>query len=194
MLKIGVTGGIGSGKSTVCEIFKTLGIPVFNADEAGRALTDGNKEVKDKIRENFGSEIFDGGTLNRRKLAEIVFEDADKLKQLNDIIHPTVGKAYADWVNDITDKPYCLKEAAILFESGSDKGLDKVIVVSAPQELRIERVVKRDDVTREEVRGRMNRQRSEEERIARADFVINNDGSNPLIPQVMELHEKLLAL
>ena len=129
MLKIGVTGGIGSGKSTVCEIFKTLGIPVFNADEAGRVLTDGNKEVKDKIRTAFGSEIFDGEVLNRRKLAEIVFEDEEKLKQLNSIIHPAVGKAYKDWVESISDKPYCLKEAAILFESGSNKGLDKVIVV-----------------------------------------------------------------
>ena len=190
MLQIGITGGIGSGKTTVCKIFESLGVPVFNADLEARAILDHDSHVKEAIRREFGKELYNNkGKLNRKAMAAIVFNNKVLLEKLNNLVHPAVGKKYESWVEKHRDQPYVIKEAAILFESGSYKQLDKVVVVSAPEEERIRRVMQRDGVTEREVRERMSRQLSEDERIARADHVIHNDGEQELLPQVKELHE-----
>ncbi len=184
MLKGGLTGGIGSGKSLAAEIFRQLGIPVYNADEEASRIREKDKTVKEKIQAAFG-------TLDRKALAGIVFSDPSKLKELNTIIHPAVKKHFEDWVLKQQGKPYVLKEAAILFESGSDEGLDFVIALTAPEELRIERVMKRDGMSREEVQARMKNQLPEEERNKRSGHILNNNEEQLLLPQVLKLHEKL---
>jgi len=193
MFKVGITGGIGSGKSTVCEIFESLGVPVFNADKEARAITS-DPEVRKEIVEFFGEEMYVGDQLQREEMARVVFGDEQKLTKLNSIIHPQVKKAYDRWLLRHNDHPYTLKEAAILFESNGAENLDRVIVVTAPDELRIERVMKRDGVNRESVVNRMNKQWPQEELIKRSDFRIVNDGNELLIPQVLKIHRKILSL
>jgi dephospho-CoA kinase len=193
MKKLGLTGGIGSGKTTVAKVFNQLGVPVFNADTEARNIVNQDENVKAGIIALFGAEVYDdAGHLRRKAVAELVFSNQELLLQLNQLVHPAVGQRYKKWVNTHKDKPYTLKEAAILFESGSNKELDQVIVVTAPKEMRIERVMQRDSVSREAVLDRMANQMDEEERLKRADYIIYNDGSQPLIHQVMDLHNKLM--
>ena len=194
MLKVGITGGIGSGKSTVCKVFDTLSIPVFNADDAAKELMNEDEALKKNIQSTFGNEIYKEGKLDRARLAQIVFNDKTKLEMLNSFVHPATLKYFSEWINQYTDKPYILHEAAILFEAGVANRMDKVITVSAPEKLRIERIMKRDNVTEEAVRARMKNQWSEEERNKRADYIIYNDESQLVIPQVMKIHEELLKL
>jgi len=192
MLKVGLTGNIGSGKTLVASIFQKLGIPVFNADIEARQLYE-TKEVKMMIREAFGDTFFNPqGDLLRKKLAEIVFDDTSELQKLNDIIHPLVRIKYQEWNSNNVNQPYSIYEAAILFEGGYYKAMDKVICVTAPEELRIKRVMARDAVPESEVRQRMINQWPEVEKVKLADFVIINDGQSMLIPQVLEVHERLL--
>ncbi len=193
MLKIGITGGIGSGKSTVCNIFEQMGIPIFNADLQARDLMNTNITLIKALKATFGSDIYDSdGQLIRPKLAQIVFGDKTKVEKLNALVHPAVKDEFKQWAEKQTDCPYVIKEAALMFESESYKGLDYVITVSAPKQVRLQRVVDRDGAKRTDVLKRMNNQLSERERIARADFVIKNDGKHPLIPQVMQLHQLFL--
>jgi dephospho-CoA kinase len=192
MLKIGITGGIGSGKTTVCKIFETLGIPVYYADERAKRLMVENTGLVSEIKRLLGPEAyFEDGSLNRKYIARIVFNDPDKLTQLNSLVHPAVGRDGEQWHAAQKGVPYTLKEAAILFESKSHLLLDKVIAVSAPVEMRIARVIARDQVDRTTVEARIREQMPEEERIRRADFVIYNDGTQSLVRQVVALHRRL---
>jgi dephospho-CoA kinase len=185
MLKIGVTGGIGSGKSTVCSIFKCLGVPVFHADEIGRNILIEDRDAKQKVMQLFDS-------LDRKKIAAIVFNDKEKLVQLNAIIHPKVRQAFIEWT-DKQKAPFIIEEAAILFESGVYKMLDCIIVVTAPEELRIQRVISRDGVSEVTIRERMKNQWSEEEKIKLADFVIHNNEEGFVIPQVLDIYKQLIS-
>lgn len=194
MLKIGITGGIGSGKTTVAKVFEQLGIPVYHADFWAKEILNTDPLVKQRITELFGSEVYGAdGKADRKKIADIVFNDKEKLNELNSVIHPAVRMHGEQWLKQFADKPYILKEAAILFESGGNKDMDKVIMVSAPKEVRIERVMKRDKVTREEVEARMANQWPDEEKIKRSDFVVVNDGKLLVIPQVLQIHEILIT-
>jgi dephospho-CoA kinase len=190
MLKIGITGGIGSGKTTVCRIFELLGVPIYYADEASKKLLVTDPEIKREIVAVFGEEVLDAQqTISRKKVAARVFGNESELKKLNAIMHPAVALHFESWLKGYVSQPYIVKEAAIMFESGAYKQMDKIITVSAPEELRIARVLNRDVVTREEVQRRLHAQLSEEERIKRSQYVIVNDEQQLVIPQVMELHQ-----
>jgi dephospho-CoA kinase len=193
MLKVGLTGGIGSGKTVVANIFRQLGVPVYDADAEARTLTKSNQKIKNEIKKYFGSEVFlKDGSLDREKLASLVFSDSEKLEQLNSIIHPFVREHFNNWLRQYDGSKYVIKEAAILFESGSNKGLDKIISVAAPDNTRVRRVMERDNITEERVRTIMQNQLSEAERIKRSDYIISNDDHTLLIPQVLELHQLFL--
>jgi dephospho-CoA kinase len=192
MLKIGLTGGIGSGKSTVATIFETLGIPVYYADDAARRIMNNDKELKAVLVKHFGEETYQQDKLNRTYLASVVFNNKEKLDLLNSLTHPATIRDANRWIQEQTS-PYIIKEAALLFESGADKYLDQVIGVDAPLELRIRRTMERDRITRDEVLLRMNRQMNEEEKIKRCDFVVYNNEHQLVIPQVLKLHEEFLA-
>lgn len=193
-LKIGITGGIGSGKTIVCKIFEQLGVPVYYADAAATEIFYG-KDIQQQIIKTFGENLIDDkGLVDRKKLSELVFSYKALLEKLNAIIHPAVALDVEDWSKKNSTAKYVLKEAAILFESGTNKGLDKVIVVTAPVELRIARVMKRDGLNKEEIQKRIQNQMSDEEKIKRSDFVIHNDEQQLIIPQVLAIHEKILAI
>ena len=190
--KIGITGGIGSGKSYLARIFKALGVPFYDADKEAKILMNSHPGIRDALRKAFGEAVYtSGGELNRTYLAAEVFRDKAKLALLNSIVHPVVIQHAADWA-DAQTASYSLKEAALLFESGSYKNLDATILVSAPLELRVKRVMQRDGLSREEVLDRIQKQMPEEDKQKLADFTIVNDGSRPLLPQVLALHEQFL--
>ena len=170
---IGLTGGIGSGKTTIANHFTAAGIPVYIADDEARKIMQSAEIIKE-IKDLFGNVIFENGILNREKLAQIVFSNPEKLKLLNSIIHPAVKKHFDNWVLDHKNNSFVIYEAAILFESGSYKNCDKIITVTAPFETRIQRVIQRDKTTREQVLKRINAQWNDDQRIAKSDFVIEN--------------------
>jgi dephospho-CoA kinase len=193
MLKIGITGGIGSGKTTVCHIFEALGIPVYYADDRAKALMTTDVALVQAIQTNFGVEsYFPDGSLNRAYLSNIVFKDAEKLALLNSLVHPAVFRDGEAWHAAQKNVPYTLKEAALLVETGSYKAVDKLITVFAPKKLRLQRVLKRDKVTRAAVLARMNKQMPERDKVKLADFIIKNDGQHGLIQQVWAVHQALL--
>jgi dephospho-CoA kinase len=191
VLKIGLTGGIGSGKTTVAKIFELLGVPVYYADDASKRLYATNKDLMEALKKHFGEDIYTDEQLNRSKLAAIVFNDAAKLELLNSLVHPLTIKDAEEWMQQQTT-PYIIKEAALLFEAGSAGGLDYIIGVSTPQPLRIKRVMERDSISQEEVLSRMQRQMYEETKMLLCDFVIKNDEQEMVIPQVLALHERFL--
>jgi dephospho-CoA kinase len=191
MLRIGLTGGIGSGKSTVARIFSVLGIPVYDADSASKRLMTEDQDLKMKIIENFGKESYTNGILNRKYLSEQVFSDPKKTELLNSIVHPATIKDAEEWMKK-QNAPYIIKEAALIFESGSNRFLDKVIGVSSPISLRMGRTMKRSNITSEQVKERMALQMDEEEKLRLCDYVIINDEQQMLIPQVLELHQRFL--
>jgi dephospho-CoA kinase len=193
MLRIGLTGGIGTGKTTVAKIFELLGVPVYNADEASKRIYHSNPGVRALLIETFGPDIYEGEQLNRQKLAAIVFNDANKLETLNRIIHPPTIRDAEEWMTKQVT-PYVIKEAALLFESGSVSSLNYVIGISAPLSLRIQRVMERDKVNREQVLSRMDKQMDEEIKIRLCDFIIYNNEQELVIPQVLNLHDQLLQL
>ena len=193
MLKIGLTGGIGSGKSTVARIFEVLGIPVYNADNAAKALMNTDTALREQIIAAFGAEAYTGGQLNRQYLAQQVFQDEKKLARLNSLVHPATILDAEKWIAAQTS-PYTVKEAALIFESGSDKLLDYVIGVSAPQELRIQRTMQRDHISREEVLKRIHQQMDEKLKMEQCNFIVYNDEEQPVLPQVIALHRQLLEL
>lgn len=193
MLKVGITGGIGSGKTTVCKIFELLGIPVFYADQAAKELMQHDDALKLKLVEKFGPDTYlPDRTINRTYLANIVFNDEEQLAALNAIVHPAVFSAFDKWLSKQSAK-YVVKEAALLFESGSHQLCDVNVLVQSPEEIRIERVMKRDQITKEQVLGRIAQQMSDEEKSKLADYVLMNDEKKLLIPQILSLHQKLLA-
>lgn len=192
MMKIGLTGGIGSGKSTVAQIFLEMGVPVFISDTEARTIQDTDPEVKAAIAELFGKEIYTAdGKLDRAKTAAAVFADKEKLAKLNAIVHPAVAKAFDRFCEMHKDAPYVIKEAAILFELGLEKQLDKMITVIAPDELRIKRVLLRDKTDEESIRKRFSNQMPQEEKAKRSDFVIVNNEKELLIPQVVKINSAL---
>ena len=195
MIVVGVTGGIGSGKSVVAGIFHALGIPVYDADRAARKLYETNAALLKKVTEEFGQEILDAkGRLDRKKLASIVFDDEINLKKLNKIVHPLVKKDFKDWKELHHASPYLIKEAAILFESGTDKDCDYVITVFAPEQLRIQRVRQRDNRTIAEIKKVIDRQSTDEEKAARSKYIVYNDEHHQVLPQVLVIHEELLKM
>jgi dephospho-CoA kinase len=194
MLKIGITGGIGSGKTTVCHIFEALGIPVYYADDRAKALMTTDLGLVAAIKTNFGAEsYFPDGSLHRAYLSNIVFKDAEKLALLNSLVHPAVFRDGEAWHAAQKNVPYTLKEAALLVETGSYKAVDKLITVFAPQKMRLQRVLERDKATRAAVLARMSKQMPEREKMKLADFIIKNDGKHGLVRQVWEVHQELLG-
>jgi dephospho-CoA kinase len=190
-MKIGITGGIGSGKTFICQLFKAMAVPVYNADEEAKKLMNTDFRIKARLIAEFGEETYKNGKLDRAFLAEQIFSDKAKLELVNSIVHPIVIQAAKDWAEQQKSR-YSLKEAALLFESGSYKDLDYTILVTAPLPIRVKRVMERDAVTEEQVMERINKQLSDEEKLKLADFVITNDGTTPLLPQVWTLHQKFL--
>jgi dephospho-CoA kinase len=192
-LKVGITGGIGSGKTTVCNIFQVLGIPVYFADTRAKELMIKNELVKSKVIALFGNQTYlPDGTLNRSLIASQVFDDKAKLEFLNSIVHPAVAEDYEQWHAHQLQVPYTLKEAALLFESGSYKALDFIILVTAPKALRIKRVTNRDNSTQAAVEARMQHQYDEKVTIPLSDFVIVNDEKLSLVRQVWAIHRTLM--
>ena len=191
MLKIGITGGIGSGKSTVCAIFQILGIPVFNADIEARKLYD-DPQVKKAIMLAFGDNMYPQGVFDKKAMADLVFQSADKLKQLNELSHPLVQIQFDIWLQQQQQAAYVIKEAALLIEAGSYQQLDELILVTCPMNKRIERVMKRDRVTENEVIAKINNQLSEEDKHVFCQYEIINDDRQLLIPQVLQLHHQLM--
>lgn len=194
MLKVGLTGNIGSGKTLVAEIFSRLEIPVFHADlEAKKQF--GKPDIREKILDLFGSRAFaPDGNISPNYLSSIVFSDPVSLHKLNMVIHPAVRQDYRQWCEKQIRAPYTLYEAAILFESGHYREMDKVICVTAPEELRIQRVMERDHVSRAEVEKRIASQWPDEKKAGLADFIIKNDGNEMLIPQILRIHNQLTTL
>ena len=191
ILKIGITGGIGSGKSTVAKVFEMLGIPVYYADDAAKKLMNEDVFLKKQLIDAFGKEIYQNGVLNRSSLSELVFNNPEKLSQLNGIVHPATIADAEYWMQQ-QHSVYAIKEAAILFESGANKYVDKVIGVFAPVQLRISRVMQRDNSTQEKVTARMNKQMEEEKKMKLCDYVIINDEQELVLPQVLKIHEAIL--
>jgi len=201
MLKIGLTGGIGSGKTTVAKIFEVLGIPVYYADDAAKKLMNTDPALKEQIIQHFGSRSYINGELDRKYMAAIVFTEKAKLELLNSLTHPATIRDAEAWMKKIADSrgltesggqnpPYIIKEAALLFESGANRSVDQVIGVAAPLSLRVERTMKRDKLAKEDVLKRISRQMDEEEKLKRCDHVIVNDEEQLLVPQVLDLHKK----
>jgi dephospho-CoA kinase len=191
MIKIGLTGGIGSGKTTVAEVFRELGAPIYLADvEAKKFLF--NLDVQSELILNFGQKVVSDGEVNKAVLASIVFSNKQALTTLNEIIHPRLRKHYLDWCKEHEDYSYTIMEAAILFENGFDQLVDKSIVVTAPTDQRIERAMSRDNSNKEQVQARINNQWSQEALIARSDFIIDNHDNALILPQIMRLHDHLL--
>lgn len=192
-LLVGITGGIGSGKSTVCKLFTLLGIPVYTADDRAKWLMSHEPQLKEKILASFGTESYTpNGELNRGYLAETVFSNPEKVAALNALVHPAVGKDFAEWVGQ-QNAPYLIKEAALLFETGAAKELDYVINVSSPLRVRMARVLLRDPQrTEEQVNQIIDQQLPDEEKNELADFSIKNTDNKLLLPQVIALHEQLL--
>jgi dephospho-CoA kinase len=193
VLKIGLTGGIGSGKSTVAKIFEVLGIPVYYADVEAKRLMNEDLELRTNIIKHFGEKAYINEMLDRKYISSIVFSDPAKLELLNSIVHPATKKDGEKWMHQQTT-PYAIHEAALIFEAKVSDRLDHVIGISSPVELRIKRAMERDNMSREEVISRMNKQLDEETKMSKCNFILINDEQQLLIPQVLELHKKLLDL
>ena len=195
MLKIGITGSIGAGKSTVAGIFKVLGIPVFDADATAKNILNTDSVLREQIAATFGSETYKNGLLDKKYLATLVFNNPDQLAKLNALVHPATIEAANIWAKHCEEQgsPYILKEAALLFEAGTNVGLDFIIGVTAPVEMRIARVMERDHVTREEVLKRMQHQLDDTEKMKRCNFVIDNNEASLVIPEVLALHARFIS-
>jgi len=194
MLKIGITGGIGAGKSVVCKILSEWGIPIFYADSRAKIIIDTDKSVKQKIQNIFGKYVFNlSGTLNNENLAKIVFNDKTSLEKLNKIVHPLVKEDFQKWAEG-QNSPYVVEEAAILFESGSYRMMDKTIMIYCEKEIRIERIIKRNRFTREKIERIMSNQMDDEEKCKKADYVVLNNEKTLLLPQLLKIHNELISI
>ncbi|MFT4062494.1 MAG: dephospho-CoA kinase [Edaphocola sp.] len=193
MLKVGLTGGIGSGKSLVAQMFALLGVPVFDADDAAKFLMDNDLALKTAISHILGKEAYTNGRLNRPFVASVIFADKEKKEAYTGLVHPATIRYGREWMKQQT-APYIVKEAAIFFESGTHAEMDKMIGVYAPENIRLQRAMHRDGSTETTIRRRMANQMNEEDKMARCDYILTNDNHTALIPQVLQLHEHLLQL
>jgi dephospho-CoA kinase len=189
---VGLTGGIGSGKTLIAKIFMHLGIPVFNADMESRSILDNDIDVRYWLTKWFGQGIFVKGLPDRSAISNIVFKNPDELLKLNNLLHPKVMQRFSQWTFEHKQKNYLIHEAAILFESGLYSHMDSTILVTAPESLRLQRVCTRDNVSEESVRHRMQNQWTDEKKTNLATYIINNDEKTPLIPRIIEIHTKLI--
>ena len=193
MLKVGITGGIGSGKSLVCDVFKLFGIPVYHADWEAKKLYDDNKELADAIVSLFGIRMrTDDGKINKKELAAIIFSDAKALQAVNQLVHPLVALHFDNWCQLNQSSPYIIKEAAILFESDAYLSMDKIITVTAPVDVRIQIAVLRDGASAGQIEERISKQSSDEYKVDRSDWVIVNNGKQLIIPMVYKIHRLLI--
>ncbi|MGM0376521.1 MAG: dephospho-CoA kinase [Bacteroidota bacterium] len=190
MRKIGVTGGIGSGKSTVCKVFEVLGIPVYYADDRARALILSDPRIRKGYKELFGEKVYENGQLNRKLVADKIFSNRSLLEKVNRLVHPVVREDFTQWV-ERREAPYVIEEAAVLLESGGQDLLDRVVVVSAPESLRVQRVAKRDGISEAKVRERIKNQWTDLQRREMADYEILADDQHLVVPQVLEIHAEL---
>ncbi len=191
MIKAGITGGIGSGKTMICRVFEALGVPVYNADLAARLLVDSHPEIRKELIGAFGEELYNGNTLNRSRFASLVFRNRIMLEAANRIIHPWVKKDFIRWTKAYEEFDYVIQEAAILFESGSHALVDRCITVISPADLRIRRLMSRPGMTHERIKDIMSNQWSDEKKAAASDFVIVNDEKKLVIPQILSVHHYL---
>ena len=192
-MKIGVTGGIGSGKTSVCKVFNVLGIPVFSADKDARKIMDSDEDIIDKVKIIAGEDVYSTGTLDRMELARLIFNNKNLLKEINRVVHPVVFDHFKIWVKSVS-APYVIMEAAILIESGASELVDRIVTIVAPVEERIERVVRRNNLTREQVLERINNQMADEEKVRLSDYVIYNSEHEMIIPSILKIHEEILSL
>jgi len=192
-IRVGVTGGIGSGKTLVCKVLETLGYPVFYSDIVAKTITDTHPLVIAQVKKLFGDSIYYNGMLNRKKVAELVFTNNDLLADLNGIVHPAVARAFEQWCLQNANSHLVFKEAAILFETGAYLELHKTILITAPEDIRIKRVIERDGVTESEVRARMANQTTNEEKKRLADFTIDNSSNQLLLPQIINIVQILTS-
>ena len=190
MKRIGLTGNIGSGKTTVASCFEILGVAVFNADKEAKLLMNEDVNLKQSLIAEFGKEVFLNNELNRKYLSNLAFNDDLVLKRLNALVHPVVQEAFEKWSIQQSGA-YVIKEAAILFESNTYQSLDAIICISCPEEIRIKRILKRDDLSEKQVRQRMSHQWAEEKKISLSDYVITNDNSSLVMPQILSVHNAL---
>ncbi|MGM0464300.1 MAG: dephospho-CoA kinase [Bacteroidota bacterium] len=192
IFRLGVTGGIGSGKSTVCKIFKVLGIPVFSADDEARIIMDNKKMIRAELKNIIGTDLYASGELDRSKMASIIFNDDNLLNKVNNLVHPLVFDRYDNWCRQ-QDADYVIFEAAILFESGADKHVDRILAVTATREERINRVMERNKMSREQVMERISKQMEEDEMIKRSDYRVNNSDDSMIIKKVLDIHRDILS-
>jgi dephospho-CoA kinase len=190
MLKVGITGGIGSGKTIVSRVFSVLGVPVYNADLSARNIMNADKNVQKKLAGSFGENVLKDGIPDRQALAQIVFNDPDALRRINEIIHPAVKTDFISWLERHSHVPYIVKEAAILFESGAWAELDTVILVTAPEEIRISRIMKRDGESVANIKSRMANQWPDETKALKAGFIIENDNTSAILPVILDMHSE----
>jgi dephospho-CoA kinase len=191
-MKLGITGGIGSGKTSVCRVFSVLGIPIFSADPEAQAIMNNDDSIISGINRIAGKDLYPGGILNRGELASLIFNNPDILSSVNSLVHPAVFRQFQEWA-EVQTTPYVIMEAAILFESGASKFVDRVATVIAPVEERISRVIKRNKLSREQVMERIRNQMDDEERIKISDYVINNSENEMIIPVILGIHEDILT-
>ena len=194
MITAGITGGIASGKSVVCEVFKLLGVPIYNADTAAKVLANTDREIKNDLIKLFGDDIYEGNNLNRKKLSEIIFNNKTALENTNKIIHPRVINDFLRWAEEHKDHKYILMEAAILYESGTYKMLNKVITVTGPKQLRISRALSRENFTKQIIENIQKNQILDEEKVKRSHYVILNDNKTLILPQILRIHQQLLNI
>ena len=194
MIKVGITGGIGSGKSIVCEVFRKLGISIYNADTKAKIITNEDADIRKQLTAKFGDPIFKNNKLDRSLLAEIIFKDKLALEFVNSVIHPAVKLDFHNWCKQHETETYVIEEAALFFESGGYNEMDQMITVYAPEALRIKRVKLRDSLSTEQIQDRMNNQCPDKEKLQRSNFVIYNDEKQSIVEQVLKLHEILTNL
>mgnify|MGYP001267592938 CR=1 FL=1 len=192
MFRLGVTGGIGSGKTTVCRVFNVLGIPVFSADDQARIIMDSDRDIAGEVNRIAGRDMYVSGRLDRQGLAELIFSHGEMLGRINSIVHPAVREHFNNWVK-LQESDYVILEAAILIESGSGEITDRILTVVAPVEERIERVMRRNNLTREEVIARINNQSSDEYKIGRSHYVIDNTDNAMILPEIIRIHNDILS-
>lgn len=192
-LKLGVTGGIGSGKTTICKVFAVLGIPVFSADAEAKRIQDNDRDLQNKINSLAGKDLFASGNLDRSEMAKLIFNNKDLLEKVNSVVHPAVFSYFKEWAA-VQDSPYSVMEAAILFESGAFKMMDRIVTIVTPMEERIERLIRGNKFTREQIIERIKNQIDDESRMKQSDYVIFNSENDMIIPAVLGIHKGMLKL